>query len=99
MALWSAKYTKLKRGASREALLWAVADPDNSREARAPPRIPAHVLAAAALPELHRDPFDRSTIAQAQLEGLTFVTRDAENHNYRCTFCVHDAAWVRRVLR
>lgn len=42
----------------------------------------AHALAAGALPDIHRDPFDRIMIAQAQIEGLTFVTRDPENHKY-----------------
>ncbi len=41
-----------------------------------------HALAAGSLPDIHRDPFDRIMIAQAQIEGLTFVTRDPENHNY-----------------
>ena len=31
----------------------------------------------AALPDHHRDPFDRMLIAQAQAEGLVLVTRDA----------------------
>ena len=35
-----------------------------------------HAERAAALPPLHRDPFDRMLIAQAQAEGLTLVTRD-----------------------
>jgi PIN domain nuclease of toxin-antitoxin system len=35
-----------------------------------------HALAAGALPLHHGDPFDRMLIAQAQLEGLTIVTRD-----------------------
>jgi PIN domain nuclease of toxin-antitoxin system len=35
-----------------------------------------HAMAAARLPQHHRDPFDRMLIAQAQLEGLTIVTRD-----------------------
>jgi PIN domain nuclease of toxin-antitoxin system len=35
-----------------------------------------HGVAAARLPQHHRDPFDRMLIAQAQLEGLTIVTRD-----------------------
>ena len=35
-----------------------------------------HGVAAGALPLHHRDPFDRMLIAQAQLEGLTIVTRD-----------------------
>ena len=36
-----------------------------------------HALATASLPAIHADPFDRMMIAQAQVEGMTFVTRDA----------------------
>jgi PIN domain nuclease of toxin-antitoxin system len=36
----------------------------------------AHSLVAGELPPHHRDPFDRMLIAQAQLDGLTVVTRD-----------------------
>lgn len=36
----------------------------------------AHGQAAAALPRIHGDPFDRMLIAQANLEGLVLVTRD-----------------------
>ena len=35
-----------------------------------------HGVAAGKLPLHHRDPFDRILIAQAQIEGLTIVTRD-----------------------
>jgi len=35
-----------------------------------------HGVAAARLPRHHGDPFDRMLVAQAQLEGLTIVTRD-----------------------
>jgi PIN domain nuclease of toxin-antitoxin system len=35
-----------------------------------------HAVLAAALPPHHADPFDRMIIAQAQIEGLTVVTRD-----------------------
>jgi PIN domain nuclease of toxin-antitoxin system len=35
-----------------------------------------HSLAAGTLPRHHDDPFDRMLIAQAQIEGLTIVTRD-----------------------
>jgi PIN domain nuclease of toxin-antitoxin system len=37
---------------------------------------PDHAAATAALPPLHRDPFDRALIAQAQWEGLRFLTAD-----------------------
>jgi PIN domain nuclease of toxin-antitoxin system len=31
---------------------------------------PQHVLDVAALPDMHRDPFDRMLVAQARVEGL-----------------------------
>jgi PIN domain nuclease of toxin-antitoxin system len=35
-----------------------------------------HGVRAGRLPPLHRDPFDRILVAQAQTEDLTVVTRD-----------------------
>lgn len=35
-----------------------------------------HAERVAGLPWYHRDPFDRLLIAQAEVEGLTLVTRD-----------------------
>jgi PIN domain nuclease of toxin-antitoxin system len=35
-----------------------------------------HAMVAGRLPLIHRDPFDRMLVAQAQSEGLTIVTRD-----------------------
>jgi PIN domain nuclease of toxin-antitoxin system len=43
----------------------------------------AHADAAARLPRLHGDPFDRMLIAQAQLEGLTVVTREPQIARYQ----------------
>ena len=40
------------------------------------PISPAHCRMVARLPRLHRDPFDRMLIAQAQSEGVTLLTRD-----------------------
>lgn len=37
----------------------------------------AHAGLVRTLPPLHRDPFDRILVAQAIVEGLTLVTRDA----------------------
>lgn len=37
---------------------------------------------AYALPDIHRDPFDRMMIAQALDHDLTFVTRDASIRKY-----------------
>lgn len=43
----------------------------------------AHAWAAGALPFHHRDPFDRMIVAQAQLEGMTIVTRDPAIARYQ----------------
>ena len=37
-----------------------------------------HGEQAGSLPEIHRDPFDRMLIAQAQAEGLELLTKDSE---------------------
>jgi PIN domain nuclease of toxin-antitoxin system len=44
---------------------------------------PAHAWAAGRLPDHHRDPFDRMLVTQAQLEGLTIVTRDPDIPRYQ----------------
>ncbi len=41
-----------------------------------------HAERAGSLPLHHRDPFDRMLVAQAQLEGLTVVTRDRAFDRY-----------------
>ena len=41
-----------------------------------------HAEQAGSLPLLHRDPFDRMLVAQAQAEGLILVTRDANISRY-----------------
>jgi PIN domain nuclease of toxin-antitoxin system len=42
----------------------------------------AHAVAVIALPDLHRDPFDRMLVAQAISEDLTIVTGDQEIARY-----------------
>jgi len=42
-----------------------------------------HALRVAALPDLHRDPFDRLLIAQALSEELALVSRDARLSDYK----------------
>lgn len=42
----------------------------------------AHAQHAAELPTVHQDPFDRMLVAQAKLEGLMLVTRDARLRGY-----------------
>ena len=36
----------------------------------------SHALRAASLPPIHRDPFDRMLIGQAQVEGIPLITAD-----------------------
>lgn len=43
---------------------------------------PYHAKMAANLPSHHKDPFDRMIIAQAQAEGLTIISCDAQFTNY-----------------
>jgi PIN domain nuclease of toxin-antitoxin system len=38
----------------------------------------SHALAVSQLPPLHRDPFDRLLLAQAQVEGLLLLTADSQ---------------------
>lgn len=42
----------------------------------------AHAEHAARLPAHHHDPFDRMLVAQAKVEGLTFVTNDRRIARY-----------------
>ena len=41
-----------------------------------------HAMTAGRLPMLHRDPFDRMLVAQAQCEGLVLLTRDTDIARY-----------------
>jgi PIN domain nuclease of toxin-antitoxin system len=41
-----------------------------------------HVIAVARLPPVHRDPFDRLLVAQAEVEGLTLMTTDKRLTQY-----------------
>lgn len=41
-----------------------------------------HAFALKNLPSYHKDPFDRIQITQAQMEGLTFLTRDKKIMKY-----------------
>ena len=36
----------------------------------------AHALRAGSLPDVHRDPWDRLLIAQAQIESMPIITAD-----------------------
>ena len=41
-----------------------------------------HAIALGGLPPIHRDPFDRMLIAQAQVEGITLLTVDEQISKY-----------------
>ena len=45
-----------------------------------------HGIVAGRLPLHHRDPFDRMLVAQAQVESLTLVSRDAHVQKYDVGF-------------
>ncbi len=42
----------------------------------------AHAAEVQVLPTIHKDPFDRTLIAQARVEGLTMVSRDQQLSRY-----------------
>ncbi len=46
-----------------------------------------HAKAVEKLPLIHRDPFDRTLIAQAQTEGLTLMTTDPQIRKYDVDVC------------
>jgi PIN domain nuclease of toxin-antitoxin system len=41
-----------------------------------------HIIESTGLPLHHRDPFDRILIAQARLESLTLISKDAVFPDY-----------------
>ena len=43
-----------------------------------------HAIAISRLPKIHRDPFDRMLVAQAQVEGITLLTVDSVLAQYPC---------------
>ena len=47
------------------------------------PISPQHLPVLAALPIVHKDPFDRILIAQAQFEALTLVTPNKQIRKYK----------------
>ena len=46
------------------------------------PIFSTHALSVARLARLHRDPFDRLLVAQAQVEGFTLLTVDPKVARY-----------------
>lgn len=41
-----------------------------------------HALGVRLLPDIHKDPFDRIMIAQANVEGISFLTQDGNALKY-----------------
>lgn len=48
------------------------------------PILYVHAERVSTLPDLHRDPFDRMLVAQAEVEDLVVVTRDPIFEEYGC---------------
>ena len=46
------------------------------------PILSEHVVATKDLPPIHKDPFDRLLVAQANSEGITLLTADPEVADY-----------------
>ena len=46
---------------------------------------PAHIFQLLKLPDIHKDPFDRVLVAQAQIEKLGFITNDSIFRKYNIT--------------
>lgn len=80
----SAWEIEIKRGLDRiEADTHAILDEVTGTDGFAWLEIgPAHVAALVDLPPLHRDPFDRMLVAQAQLEHVPLISRDREVRRY-----------------
>ena len=70
-------------------ILWAAFEPSRlstkaakQLQSRELPIRAAHVVRAATLPWVHRDPFDRLLVAQALEDRLTLLTSDATLKGY-----------------
>jgi PIN domain nuclease of toxin-antitoxin system len=66
---------RLRLATSAEAWL---ADPRHRRDVTDLPISFDHAIRAGSLPPVHRDPFDRMLVAQAQIEGLVLVSADRQ---------------------
>lgn len=78
-SIWEAE---IKAAAGRLELTLQFAESARERGCDELPVTFEHAVQAAHLPRHHADPFDRMLIAQARIEGLTIVTRDARFSAY-----------------
>ena len=77
-SVWEAE---IKRAAGRLSVP-PVAEAARRADIEVLPVSAEHATAAAHLPLLHRDPFDRMLVAQAQVEGLVLVSKDDAVRRY-----------------
>ncbi len=74
--------SEVKRAAGRLTLPRSLAEEASAAGFIELPLRFSHAAEAAALPRLHKDPFDRMLIGQARVENLTLVTADATISRY-----------------
>ena len=76
VSLWELIVKKNRPGAPvRDPLLWWDRYITRAEVEVLPVRLP-HLVSLDALPDVHRDPFDRMLLAQAESEQLRLVTAD-----------------------
>ncbi len=78
-SVWEAE---IKRALGKLRMVGSIAGHSLAAGFEALPISFEHAERAGSLPSHHRDPFDRMLVAQAQLEGLTIVTRDRVFDSY-----------------
>lgn len=77
VSLWEIQLKRqLGRLTLRLPLAQIVEDHHNSRQLDILPVLLPHVLALDALPDQHKDPFDRLLIAQVSVENMVLLSRD-----------------------
>jgi PIN domain nuclease of toxin-antitoxin system len=73
----------IKRGTGKLIFGAAAAAAIDGHDFRPLPITVEHAELAGVLPQLHRDPFDRLLVAQAQLEGMVLATVDEQILRYQ----------------
>lgn len=73
----------IKRASGKLVFAGSVAKAIETHRFQSLPVSVAHAEWAGALDQIHKDPFDRMLVAQAQIEGLTMVTMDEQILRYQ----------------